>query len=193
MALAMVILRGNQLDEIAVAKTSHDDSPREITIVSPGWGRQLSMLLFIIALCMGTGGAGAAMTAVSVRGWYQTLTKPAWTPPDWVFGPVWTTLYLLMAVAAWLVWRRRGWSSGRAALGLFAIQLALNAAWSPLFFRLHSPGLALLDIILLWAAIAATVWSFGRISALAGSLFVPYLMWVSYATFLNWAIWRMNS
>ena len=189
----MAMLRGDQLDVPGVVKTSHDDSPRETTVVSTGWGRQLSMLLFFLAICMGTAGAGAAITAVSVGGWYQTLAKPAWTPPDWVFGPVWTTLYLLMAVAAWLVWRRRGWSSGRAALGLFAIQLALNAAWSPLFFRLHSPGLALLDIILLWAAIAATVWSFGRISALAGSLFVPYLMWVSYATFLNWAIWRMNS
>jgi len=135
---------------------------------------------------------GAALTAVSVRDWYQTLSKPAWTPPDWVFGPVWTTLYFLMALAAWLVWRRTGWSTGRTALVLFALQLVLNAAWSPLFFSLHSPGIALVDIILLWAAIAATLWSFGRISALAASLFVPYLMWVSYATALNWAIWRMN-
>jgi tryptophan-rich sensory protein len=106
---------------------------------------------------------------------------------------VWTVLYLLMAIAAWLVWRRSSRSGGPAALGLFAVQLALNAAWSPLFFGLHNPGIAFVDIILLWAAIAATLWSFGRISALAASLFVPYLMWVSYATALNWAIWRMNS
>jgi translocator protein len=189
----MAMLRGDQLDVRDGVKTSQEYSPREITMISPGWRRQLAMLLFFLVICLGTAGAGAAVTAVSVSGWYQTLSKPTWTPPDWVFGPVWTTLYLLMAVAAWLVWRRAGWSTGRAALSLFALQLALNAAWSPLFFRLHSPGIALVDIIMLWVAIAATVWSFRRISALAGSLFVPYLLWVSYAMFLNWAIWRLNS
>ncbi len=164
----------------------------EANVTSPGWGRQLAMLAFFLVICFGTAAGGAALTAVSVRTWYQTLSKPAWTPPDWLFGPVWTALYLMMAVAAWLVWRRTGRSTGRTALGLFAAQLALNAVWSPLFFSLHSPGIALVDILLLWAAIAATLWSFSRISALAASLLVPYLMWVSYATALNCAIWRMN-
>jgi len=175
-----------------IMNASRGHSPREAAVTTPGWGRQLAMLVFFLVICFGTAAVGAALTAVSVRDWYQTLSRPAWTPPDWVFGPVWTTLYFLMALAAWLVWRRTGWSTGRTALVLFALQLVLNAAWSPLFFSLHSPGIALVDIILLWAAIAATLWSFGRISALAASLFVPYLMWVSYATALNWAIWRMN-
>jgi len=167
-------------------------SPRETAVTSPAAGSQLAMLMFFLVICFGTAAVGAALTAVSVRTWYQALSKPAWTPPDWVFGPVWTTLYFLMALAAWMVWRRTGWSTGRTALGLFGVQLVLNAAWSPLFFSLHSPGIALVDIILLWAAIAATFWSFGRVSALAAGLFVPYLMWVSYATALNWAIWRLN-
>jgi uncharacterized protein YbjT (DUF2867 family)/tryptophan-rich sensory protein len=168
-------------------------SPREANVTSPGTGRQLANLLFFLVICFGAAGIGAALTAVSVRDWYQTLSRPAWTPPDWVFGPVWTTLYFLMAIAAWLVWRRTGWSAGRTALGLFALQLVLNVAWSGLFFTLRSPGFALVDIVLLWAAIAATLWSFGRVSTLAASLFVPYLLWVSYATALNWAIWKMNS
>jgi len=175
-----------------IANAGRGNSPREAAVTSTGWGRQLAMLAFLLVICFGTAAFGAALTAVSVRTWYPTLSKPAWTAPDWVFGPVWTTLYFLMALAAWLVWRRTGWSTGRAALGLFAVQLVLNAAWSPLFFGLHSPGIALVDIILLWAAMAATLWSFGRISAATASLFVPYLIWVSYATALNWAIWRLN-
>ena len=187
--LHQLLFRG-MLRGIVNAGQGH--SPREVAVTSPGKGRQLAMLLFFLVICFGTAGVGAALTAVSVRTWYQTLSKPAWTPPDWVFGPVWTMLYMMMALAAWLVWRRTGWSTGRTALGLFAAQLALNAVWSPLFFSLHSPGIALVDILLLWAAIAATLWSFRRISALAASLLVPYLMWVSYATALNCAIWRMN-
>ncbi len=176
-----------------IVNAGRGHSPRATAVTSPGNGRPWAMLLFFLAMCFGTAGIGAALTAVSVRDWYPTLSRPAWTPPDWVFGPVWTMLYFLMALAAWLVWRRTSGSAGRTALGLFALQLVLNAAWSPLFFTLRSPGIALLDIVLLWAAIAATLWSFRRISALAASCFVPYLMWVSYATLLNWAIWRMNS
>jgi len=151
------------------------------------------VLLGFLTVCLGTAALGAGLTAVSVRDWYQTLHKPTWTPPDWVFAPVWTVLFLLMAFAGWVYWRRTGWSAGRAALGLFAVQLGLNAAWSGLFFTLRSPGMAIVDIVLLWCAIAGTLWSFGRVSALASSLLVPYLLWVSYATALNWAIWRMNS
>jgi tryptophan-rich sensory protein len=109
-----------------------------------------------------------------------------------VFGPVWTTLYVLMALAAWLVWRRAGWATSRTALGLFALQLILNAAWSALFFAWCSPGSAFAGILLLWCAIVATLWSFGRISIVAAVLLAPYLVWVTYAAALNWAIWRLN-
>jgi translocator protein len=187
-----MVLR-DRLESHGLVNARPEDSAHQIVVTSSGWGRQSAMLAFFLTMCFGTGIVGAAATAVSVSGWYQTLNKPAWTPPDWVFGPVWSTLYFLMALAAWLVWRRTGWSTGRAALALFAAQLALNAIWSTLFFNLHSPGIAFVDIILLWVAIGATVWSFGRISALAGCLFVPYLLWVSFAAVLNWAIWTMNA
>jgi|GEM_PF-228620 tryptophan-rich sensory protein len=124
--------------------------------------------------------------------WYPTLTKPAWTPPDWVFGPVWTLLYILMAVAAWLVWRKAGFAGARLALVLYFVQLALNAAWSGLFFGLRSPAAGLVDILLLWMVIAATLVAFARHSAVAAGLLVPYFVWVSYAAALNFAIWRMN-
>jgi translocator protein len=124
--------------------------------------------------------------------WYASLQKPAWNPPGWVFGPVWTTLYLMMAIAAWLVWRRGGFSAQRVPLGLFLLQLALNAVWTPLFFGLHSPGLAFADIVLLWLAIAATIAVFSRVSRPAAGLLVPYLAWVTFAAALNFAIWRMN-
>jgi uncharacterized protein YbjT (DUF2867 family)/tryptophan-rich sensory protein len=176
-----------------IVNASREHSPCETAVLSPGWRRQLAMIVFFLAISFSTAGVGAAVSAVSVRNWYRVLSKPAWTLPDWDFGPVSTALCLLMSLGAWLVWRRTGWSTGRVALGLFAVQLALNAAWSHLFFGLHSPGIALVDIILLWVATAATAWSFGRISVLASSMFAPYLMWVSYATVLNWAIWRLNS
>jgi tryptophan-rich sensory protein len=152
-----------------------------------------AVLLALLAVCLGAGLVGAALTAGPVRDWYPTLHKPAWTPPDWLFGPVWTALYVLMALAAWLVWRRAGWPASRTALGLFAVQLLLNVAWSGLFFALHSPGLAFAEILLLWSAIVATLWAFGRVSAPAAGLLVPYLLWVTYAAALNGAIWRMNA
>jgi tryptophan-rich sensory protein len=124
-----------------------------------------------------------------VRDWYPTIAKPAWTPPSWLFGPVWTILYAMMGVAAWLVWRRVGWSG---ALVWFAIQLALNATWSPVFFGLHRLGLALVNIGLLWLAILGTTIAFWRVAPVAGGLFVPYLAWVSFATALNFAIWQLN-
>ena len=117
------------------------------------------------------------------------LVKPSWTPPDWVFGPVWSVLYLSMAVAAWLVWRQ---GNAFTPMTLFATQLALNAPWSWLFFGLHSPGAAFIDIVLLWAAIAATTIAFWHRLLVAGLLFVPYLAWVSFAAVLNFGIWRLN-
>jgi tryptophan-rich sensory protein len=121
--------------------------------------------------------------------WYAALAKPAWNPPAWIFGPVWTTLYLIMAVAAWLVWKRDGW---RKPLWFYFVQLALNAAWTPVFFGMHQIGWALVEIILLWFAILITLRSFMHVSKSAAFLLLPYLAWVSFAAFLNYTLWRMN-
>lgn len=137
--------------------------------------------------------AAAAIGSQFMPGeWYARLAKPSWTPPSWLFGPVWTLLYVLMAVAAWLVWKDRGFAGARVALVLYSVQLAFNAAWSWLFFGLQRPGLAFAEILVLWIAILATLIAFWRHRALAGALLVPYLAWVSFATALNLAIWRLN-
>lgn len=160
---------------------------------STGWSRLPSgiVLAMLLVLCLGAGVAGAVSTSRSLGDWYPTLRKPAWTPPEWVFGPVWTALYICMAVAAWLVWKRRGPGRG-SALVLFGTQLGFNAAWSPLFFGLHQPGLALLDIVLLWLTLVGCVAAFRSVSVPAAVLLMPYLAWVSFAAVLNGAIWRMN-
>ncbi|MEO6326291.1 MAG: TspO/MBR family protein [Thermoanaerobaculia bacterium] len=145
-----------------------------------------------IALCLGAEGLGALATFSAVRTWYPTLAKPPWTPPGWLFGPVWTVLYLAMAVAAWLVWRRAGPGAVGAALTIFAVQLALNIAWSFLFFGLRNPVAGLVDIVLLWVAVVATTVVFWKISPVAGWLLVPYIAWVTFATALNAAIVRLN-
>jgi len=129
---------------------------------------------------------------VSTGGWYAALNKPAWNPPPWIFGPVWSTLYAMMAVAAWLVWREGGWKWQGLALGIFMIQWLLNALWTPLFFGMHRPGLAFAEIIALWLAITVTLLLFWRARPLAGLLLTPYLAWVSFAAFLNFTIWRLN-
>lgn len=124
--------------------------------------------------------------------WYAALAKPRWTPPSWVFGPVWTLLYVLMGVAAWLVWDRHR-NAARVALNLFVLQLIVNAAWSWLFFGLRSPALAFAGIVLLWALILATVIAFRRLRPPAAALLLPYLAWVTFAAALNFAIWRLNA
>lgn len=149
-------------------------------------------LIFWIGLCLAAAGIGSALTVPSIPVWYQTLAKPSWTPPSWLFAPVWTALYIMMGTAAWLVWRPRGWTGASLALGLFVGQLALNVAWSGLFFKLRMPGLAFVEIVVLWLAIAVTTWSFARHSALAAWLLAPYLAWVTFAAALNLSIWRMN-
>jgi benzodiazapine receptor len=156
-------------------------------------GRSIAGLVVCLAACFGAAAVGSLFTGASVSEWYPTLQRPSWTPPPWIFGPVWTLLYALMAVAAWLVWRKGGWAGARAALALFAGQLALNAVWSPLFFGLHSPGIAMLDLALLWIAIVATTAAFWRHSRAAAGLMAPYLAWSTFAAALNFAIWRMNS
>ena len=124
--------------------------------------------------------------------WYAQLRKPAWTPPGWLFGPVWTLLYGMMAAASFLVWRRGGFVAQRRALGLFLFQLVLNAAWSPLFFGMHSPALAFADIVLLWLTLLATIVAFWKVQVAAAVLLLPYLGWVSFASALNLALWRLN-
>lgn len=121
--------------------------------------------------------------------WYAGLNKPSWNPPGWLFGPVWAALYTLMAVAAWLVWKRAGLSR---PLAFYGAQLALNAAWTPLFFGARQMGWALFEILLLWLAVAFTLRAFRRVHAAAGALLLPYLAWVSFATFLNFTLWRLN-
>jgi tryptophan-rich sensory protein len=150
-------------------------------------------LVVSILICFAAAGIGSLATTPQIPGWYANLAKPTWTPPGWIFGPVWTLLYLMMAVAAWLVWRQAGFAGAKLPLALFAIQLVLNSLWSVLFFGLQNPGAAAVDIILLWAAILATMVTFWRRSRVAGGLLAPYLAWVSFAAVLNAAIWRMNA
>src|SRR5208283_4462505 len=149
-------------------------------------------LIIWIAICFAAAGIGALMTTPALSDWYAKLHKPAWTPPNGVFGPVWTLLYASMGLAAWMVWLQRTSRNVTPALSIFAIQLILNVAWSGVFFGLHSPGAGLLAIVPLWCAIAATILSFRRVIAAAGWILVPYLAWVSFAMALNYEIWRLN-
>ncbi|HWB13001.1 MAG TPA: TspO/MBR family protein [Pirellulales bacterium] len=153
--------------------------------------RWVGLVVFVVA-CLGAGGLGAVATTPEIEGWYKTLSKPSWNPPDYVFGPVWTTLYVLMAIAAWLVWRPGGFMAAAAPLTLFAVQLALNVAWSWIFFGMHQPGWAFLEVLILWLAIVTTTVAFFRRSKAAGCLMMPYLAWVSFASVLNFSIWRIN-
>jgi tryptophan-rich sensory protein len=151
--------------------------------------RDVLGLTAFVVLCFGISVLGGMATRNALAEWYPALKKPPWTPPEWVFGPVWTFLYPMVAVAGWLAWRE-----GRARFGplVYLLQLALNAAWPWLFFAERRPGLALLCIAALCLAIVATIAAFWRLSRRAALLLVPYLAWVSFATALNRAIWRMN-
>ncbi len=153
--------------------------------------RWIGFAVFLV-ICLGAGGLGAIATTPEIDGWYKTVAKPTWNPPNYVFGPVWTTLFAMMAIGAWLVWRRAGFVAVRVPLLLFSVQLILNVSWSWIFFGLHQPGWAFVEIIILWFAIIATMTSFFFYSTVAGSLLIPYLVWVTFAMVLNFAIWRMN-
>ncbi len=146
-------------------------------------------LAFWLGLCFTAAWVGSRFPPGA---WYERLLKPALNPPAWVFGPAWTLLYLMMGVAAWLVWQRRGIAGAPWSLGLFLLQLGLNTLWSYLFFGLQQPGLAFLDIIALWLAILATLLAFWRHYRPAGQLLLPYLLWVSFAAYLNLQFWRLN-
>jgi tryptophan-rich sensory protein len=149
------------------------------------------MLILFFAICLGAGGVGSFFTASSVRNWYPQLRKPAGTPPSWIFGPVWTALYVLMAISAWLVWREYG-RGARPALLIFFAQLALNVAWSGIFFGSRMPAVAFAEIVLLWFAVVVNIAIFYPLKPVAALLLVPYLVWVSYAGYLNFGIWRLN-
>jgi len=133
-----------------------------------------------------------ATASINAGSFYTQIVLPEWAPPSWVFGPAWTVLYALMAIAAWLVWRADGFRAARNALTLFLVQLALNVLWSWLFFGWHRGALAFADILLLWVLIVVTIIAFWRMRPLAGALLVPYLLWVSFASALNYAVWQLN-
>jgi tryptophan-rich sensory protein len=137
-------------------------------------------------------GATGALATRDAQGFYAGLVKPTWAPPAWIFGPVWTTLYLLMGVAAWLVWRKGGWADASAALSLFVAQLVCNALWSWLFFAWRRGALAFAEVVLLLILIVATIFAFARVHRTAALLLLPYLAWVSFATALTYAVWRAN-
>lgn len=133
-----------------------------------------------------------AIASMDAPAFYAQLDKPGWAPPAWLFGPVWTVLYLLMGVAAWLVWRQRPSQRADGALGLYLLQLGLNALWSWLFFGWRQGALAMVDVVLLLALVAVTAAAFWRIRPLAGGLLLPYLAWVGFASVLTWAVWQRN-
>ncbi|MBD3268324.1 tryptophan-rich sensory protein [bacterium] len=150
-----------------------------------------SLLAFLL-LSFAVQAAASWVTFTSVTDWYPTLTLPSWRPPGWAFGPVWTLLYTLIGVSGWLVWLERDKKPIRIPMTVFGMQLAVNCAWSFLFFGLKNPALAFVDIVLLWGSILAMIITFSRVRFLAGALQFPYLLWVSYALTLNAAIAWMN-
>lgn len=151
-----------------------------------------SIGLFLwLALCYLTSAAGA-IASIQAKSFYAQLNQPSWAPPAWLFGPAWLTLYTLMAIAAWLIWRQGGFAVHKKILTLFIVQLAINALWSWLFFAWHLGFLAFIDIIILWSAILIiTIYSF-PVSRLAAALLLPYLLWVSFAAALNYSVWQLN-
>ena len=152
---------------------------------------QVFGLLGWLAVSFAAAGLGGLASA-NAEGFYQQLTLPAWAPPSWLFAPVWTLLYILMGVAAWLVWREHGFRKARVALTLFLIQLAFNALWTWLFFAWRLGAMAFVEILILWALIVCTFVAFRRVRSIAGVLIIPYLIWVSFAAALTYAIWQSN-
>jgi benzodiazapine receptor len=150
-------------------------------------------LIIALVVCQLAGLAGSFFTAPAISGWYAALNKPSFTPPNWLFSPVWITLYVMMAVAAFLVWKKGfGVRGVKTALIFFCAQLILNFLWSVIFFGLRSPGLAFVEIVVLWFAIAVSIVTFYQVSKPASLLLVPYILWVSFAAVLNLAIFRLN-
>jgi benzodiazapine receptor len=158
----------------------------------PGIGQQIAVLFGFLALNLVISALGGTLTAQSIATWYPTLAKPSFNPPDWLFAPVWSLLYLMMAVAAWQVWRVAGWRKGGQSIALYIFQLIVNLAWSALFFGLQRPDLALIDCLLLLVLIVFTALSFWRHDNWAALLMIPYAAWVAFAALLNSAIVVLN-
>jgi translocator protein len=153
----------------------------------------MKKMILSLLLTLGIGVLGAFVTAGESSGdWYTNLNKPWYQPPSWLFSPVWTLLYILMGIAFYYVWKKPLSRERNNAITIFLAQLLMNFLWSFIFFSLHSPGLALIDIVILWITILLTIFSFSKLSKTAAWLLVPYIVWVSFATVLNWDIWRMN-
>ena len=151
-------------------------------------------LIIAILIPLIVGFTSGFFTAGNVTGWYQTIQKPSWNPPSWIFGPVWTTLYIMMGIALFLVWRSDAADSvKKTAIVLFGVQLVFNFFWSLIFFEMHQPGWAFAEIVVMWVFILLTIFSFGKVSSLAAWLLVPYISWVSFASILNYTIWKLNS
>lgn len=148
------------------------------------------LVAVLVTLCAGL--IGNLLGADAITTWYVGLEKPSWNPPNWIFGPVWTLLYVLMGIAAYLVWEQTKDSSRRAALVVYGVQLALNALWSIIFFTFKQPALAFGEIVIMWIAILATIVLFWRVRPLAGALLLPYIAWVTFALVLNFAVWQLN-
>jgi benzodiazapine receptor len=156
-------------------------------------GRDIVKLVVSIVACQGAGAIGSIFTTPAIPTWYAALEKPFFTPPNWLFAPAWISLYLLMAIAAFLVWRQGlGQKGVKAALVVFLVQLVLNASWSVVFFGLQSPLWGMVVILALWVAILLNIIMFFRLSTAAGALMLPYILWVSFASALNIAIWVLN-
>ena len=155
---------------------------------------EIVKLVTSIIICQLAGFIGSFFTTPAIPTWYATLNKPSFTPPNWLFAPVWTTLFVLMGISAFLVWRK-GLNNRQVkiALGIFGVQLILNILWSAMFFGLRSPIAGLIEIVILWIAILLTILIFLKISMTAALLFIPYILWVSFAAVLNFSLWRLNS
>jgi benzodiazapine receptor len=152
----------------------------------------LSLILGAVGAIVLTFGAAYVGSRFPVDEWYTALSKPSWNPPNWLFGPVWSVLYILMAISVWLVWREEGLLGAIVPLSIFLLQLVLNAAWSWLFFGLHELGIAFVEIVTLWVAIVINITLFWRLKPISGILLIPYLLWVTFASVLNYTLWRLN-
>lgn len=155
--------------------------------------KNIFKMIFAVVACELAGVVGSVFTVPSITAWYANLAKPDFAPPNWIFAPVWTMLFALMGVSAFLIWKRglKG-KDVKIALGIFVGQLVLNVLWSIIFFGLRNPLGAFVEIIFLWLAILATISAFSKISKLAAWLLVPYILWVSFAAYLNFAVWNLN-
>jgi tryptophan-rich sensory protein len=154
--------------------------------------KDILKLVMSIALCQLAGVLGSLFTSPAIPTWYKTLNKPFFTPPDWIFGPVWISLFILMGISLFMIWRRQDHPRFKLTLVFFLIQLILNILWSVAFFGLRSPLLGLVDIVLLWVAILLMIQHFSKVSGMAGFLLLPYLLWVGFAALLNFYLWILN-